>query len=127
MRLIGLIPVMLLLTSCEPAPLHLKVAQVGSALIAEVYEKWWFGLRSSDVPCVHDVTLTRDADAQVLWRMVVDPERQCSDIEKFVIGRAPPGFRDEVRMRAELAAGDYTLTADGIGQGRREFTLPLGH
>jgi hypothetical protein len=125
MRIIKLLPVFLLLTACEPSPLYLRVTGAGANLIAEVYEKWWFGLRSSETPCVHDLTLTRNSDAQVLWRTVVDTDRQCSDLRTFVVGRAPHGFRDEVRLAAPLSAGDYTLAAFGIGEGKRQFTLPL--
>lgn len=127
MRLITLLPFGILLASCEPAPLYLKVTHVGAGLVAEVYEKWWFGLRSSETPCVHDVTLTRALDARVIWRTVVDTDRQCGDLKTFLVGRAPRGFRDEVRLSGGLSPGDYKLEAYGIGHGTRDFTIPLGH
>lgn len=125
MRFIRLLPVVFLLTACEAAPIHLKVTRAGAGVMAELYKKWWFGVRSSKTPCVHDVTLTRDSDARVLWRTVVDTDRQCSDLRTLVVGRAPQGFRDEVRLAAALPAGNYTLAAFGIGEGKRKFTLPL--
>jgi hypothetical protein len=124
MRLVSLLPALLLLTSCEPARIYFKVRQGGAGLIAEVYKSWWFGLRSSEVPCVHHLTLA-GKDAQVLWRMVVNPERQCIHLHTFVVGTAPHGFRDEVRFSSTLPSGDYTLTASGIGHGTKKFTLPL--
>ena len=126
MRIIKLLPVVLLLTACSPSPLYLKVWNAGRGLVGEVYEKWWFGLRSSGTPCVHDLTLTRNADDQVVWRTIVDTDRQCGDLKTFVVGQAPHGFRDEVRLAAPLSGGDYTLDAFGIGEGKRRFTLPLG-
>jgi hypothetical protein len=116
----------LLLTSCQAAPLYMSVEQKGGALIVEVFTKWWFGLRSNETPCVHDVELVRDAnDGRVLWRMSVPPDRQCADLRSFVVGRAPKGFRDEVPLASPLAPGDYTLSALGIGYGQRDFNVPL--
>jgi|SRR4051812_24506594 hypothetical protein len=110
MRSVSLIPIVFLLASCEAAPLYFKVTGAGAGLIAEVYKKWWIGLRSSETPCVHDVTLTRNSDVKVLWRTTVDTARQCNDLKIFMIGRAPRGFRDAVRLSGALSAGDYTLT-----------------
>lgn len=120
-----LIPAYFLLASCGAAPLYLEVAQSDDGLVAKVYEKWWFGLRSSETPCVHDVTLMHNTDYNVVWRAGVDSDRQCSGLKSFVIGHAPRGFRDEIRLSGALPAGSYKLTADGIGYGAYEFTLPL--
>ena len=115
----------LLLSSCSPAPMHLKVSQVGETFVGEVYKKWWFNLRSGEVPCVHDVELTDTASKHLLWRMVVDPEQQCANLRKFVLGEAARGFRDEVRLAKPVSPGSYKLRAYGIGYGSYAFTLPL--
>jgi hypothetical protein len=125
MRINKLLPVFVLLTACEPSPIYLRVTRAGTSLIAQAYKTWWFGLRSSETPCVHDLTLTRDADGRVVWRTIVDTDRQCSGLKTFVVGRAPDGFRDEVPLTAQLSAGSYQLAAYGIGQGTRQFRLPL--
>jgi hypothetical protein len=114
---------LLLLTSCEAAPLSMSIEQKGGALVVEVFTKWWLGVRSNDTPCVHDVELVRDG--RVLWRMSVQPDRQCADLRSFVIGRAPKGFGDEGPLASPLAPGDYTLSASGIGEGKRDFKVPL--
>jgi len=51
MRFIRLLPVVFLLTACEAAPIHLKVTRAGAGVMAELYKKWWFGVRSSETPC----------------------------------------------------------------------------
>ena len=131
MNLIGrmrflLVIAFLPLASCEPAPIHLAIREAGPTLVAEAYKTWWFGLRSSEVPCVHDVTLVRQSDGKTLWKMTVAPERQCNHVRAFTIGEAPAGFRDETKLASKLTPGDYMLNAWGIGEGTQHFTLPLG-
>lgn len=106
--------------------MHLKVSQVGETFVGEVYKRWWFGLRSGEVPCVHDVELTNTASKQLLWRMAVEPEQQCANLRKFVLGETARGFRDEVRLVKPLPPGSYDLRANGIGSGSFAFTVPLG-
>ena len=125
MRSARLIPLLFLLAASGPAPLHIIVTEAGGRLTAKVHEQLWFGLPSSLTPCVHDVTLQRKADEKVIWRTVVDSQRRCRALKTFEIGRAPPGFRDEVSLSIVLSKGDYRLTADGVGFGTRDFTLPL--
>ena len=117
----------LFLTSCSPAPLYMSVEQKNETLFVEIFKKWWFGLRSSETPCVHDIELVRQRDDRVLWRMSVQHpmERQCASLGSFVIGQAPKDFANEVRLASPLAPGDYTLNARGIGEGKKDFTLPL--
>ena len=127
MRLTRLVPLIISLTSCEPAPLYLDVRQESAGLVAEVYETWWFGLRSSEVPCVHDMTLTRNSDAKVVWRTVVlNPMQvQCNHLRFLIVGKTPKGFYNEVPLSGALSSDSYTLAVRGIGDGSLDFSLPL--
>lgn len=127
MRLAVPLASFLLLTACSPAPLHMSIEQKNGSLFVEVFQRWWFGLRSSNTPCVHDVELVGRTDGRVLWRMSVQPpmERQCASLRSFVVGQAPKDFADEVPLTSPIEPGDYVLSARGIGDGNKAFTLPL--
>jgi hypothetical protein len=127
MRRATALALLLLPTGCGPGPLQLEVRESGGRLHVEVYRQGWFGTRSDAVPCVHTIELRRGpgpGGGALLWRAEVPPARQCGDLKAFVVGRAPPGFAERVRMAPGRLAGHYLLAVSGIGEGEQAIALP---
>jgi len=115
----------MLVSSCTPSPIEMSITEHAGTIRVELFKEWWFGLRSSEIPCVHDIELVRLSDGQVFWRDTVYPEQQCRDLRFFSIGQELDGFRELVQLRSPLPPGEYGLTVRGIGKGGKQFSIPL--
>lgn len=113
----------LLLAGCTAPPIQIEIVDEGGRKIVGLYYRWFFGLRSSEWPCVRALVIA-DAGSldergapEEIWRAEsTDPHRQCTRLSRFEFGRTPPGFAERLNRLPAPLRGRYRLDVQAIGQ-----------
>ena len=122
-RYILLVASTLSLTSCTPPEIEIAVSQEGGAIIVTLTQDWGFIFHDRKPPCVDRIELQRsDGRAEIDWLLQAKTEA-CVVVERFRLGRAPPGFREVTPMNSN-SHGRYEIVVWGVGMGGRQLVLP---
>jgi hypothetical protein len=110
----------LMLASCSPSPIRMAVTDVGGRKVVTLFTTNLFGMRSSEAPCIRRIEVSSFNavhEAEPAWTAETPDEVGCVHLRAFVIGQAPPRFRETRRLPAGALHGPYRIEVRGIGTG----------
>lgn len=124
-KLLSMIGVMALLSSCSPPDIDIAVEQVGGRMLLRLSQDWGIVFSDRQVPCVREVGLhepeTYDP-SKAVWLIEAKGEVQCLDLASVTVGTVPTGWQEVVRLSAS-SGRVYTIRAHGIGWGETNVRL----
>jgi hypothetical protein len=92
------------------------------------FTRWFFGLRSGEVPCLQRIEVfdggDNDARKEAIWSTEQVAEIQCVGVKSFIVGKAPKGFQILTPLQGLKRRQPYTIRVYGIGRGEAKFELP---
>jgi|GEM_PF-6901424 len=86
---------------------------------------WGVVFREREIPCIKHIGLYEQGDdgmADYVWSIMVDGDKQCTDVAAVEVGMVPKGWQ-EVEPLNVVAGQTYFVEAHGIGFGGTKVTF----
>src|SRR5690348_12438493 len=93
-----------LLSGCTAPPIDIAMVRVNGQLVARLSQDWGIVYSNREAPCVKVAVLFRQGTSldEPVWKVEAAGGPECPRLDSLVIGTAPKGFQEVVRLPAEI-------------------------